>query len=80
MYKPRVYYLVMLDRLKSRLINVLKMTSCVAIIAIGIPVAYELIPFEIKPSSIWEFSNSVLLMYLSVLTSMIVFSGDQKDN
>ena len=70
----------MLNQLKSRIINLLKVSSCIAVIVFGIPASYELIPIELKPSSIWEFSNSVLLLYLTVLISMIAFSSDQKND
>lgn len=80
MYKCHVYLGVMLNQLKTRIFRILKVASCIAVIAFGIPMAYELIPVQLKPSNIWDFSNSVLLIYLAVLVSLITFSSDQNDD
>ena len=70
----------MLEKIKSRLAKLIKAASCIAIIVIGIPAAYEVIPINFKPANIWDFANSVLLLYLAVLISLITFSNDQGDN
>ena len=80
MYKCHVYLSVMLNQLKTRIFRILKVASCIAVIAFGIPMAYELIPVQLKPDNIWDFSNSVLLIYLTVLVSLITFSSDQSDD
>ena len=70
----------MLEKIKSRLAKLISAASCIAIIVIGIPAAYEVIPINFRPVNIWDFANSVLLLYLAVLISLITFSNDQGDN
>lgn len=67
----------MLNQIKHRFVRAVKIATCIAIIMFGVPATYEVIPVELKPSSIWEFTNSVLLLYLAIMVSLTTFSSSQ---
>jgi hypothetical protein len=44
----------------------LRIASFLVIITVGLPIAYMHLPENIRPRNIWDFLNSVLLVYIAV--------------
>lgn len=44
----------------------LRLTSFMVLITVGLPIVWIHLPENIKPDNIWDFINSVLLIYIAV--------------
>ena len=45
--------------------RILKLAAFLSIITVGIPILYAALPVNTRPSSVWEFTNIVLLIYVA---------------
>lgn len=60
-------------KLLIRTIAMLRIAVMASVILFGIPLVYSMLPMNTRPSTIWEFTNSVLLSYLAILITARAF-------
>ena len=60
----------------KKLLGLLKVASLITIVVVGIPTAYSIIPLELRPENVWDFANSVLLLYLVILITLLSQESD----
>jgi hypothetical protein len=60
----------------KRAFGLIKLASFVAFMLVGIPAAYNIIPLEFRPENVWDFANSVLLLHLVILITMLSQEND----
>ena len=55
-----------------RLLGLLRVFSLILLVVIGVPIAYDIIPANVKPDNVWDFANSVLLLYLVTMLTLAI--------
>ena len=63
-------------KILKKSLGLLRLVALIALAVIGIPAAYSIIPLEIRPENVWDFANSVLLLYLVILITMLSQEND----
>ena len=46
--------------------RILRLASFLVLITVGLPIAWIHLPENIRPDNVWDFLNSVLLIYIAV--------------